>query len=508
DCNVILIAPTGSGKTESALGWLSKKIEKSSSRTFYILPFTASINAMHQRLAKQIENKESADTTFVGIHHGKLIHYLAHLMGNDDYTELKKCSEQFKMMIHPLKITTPFQVLKYLFGVKGFEIGFTNLCGANLIFDEIHAYDVITFAQILVMLEFLSSKFKCNVFIMTATLPTFMLNLIQNAIPKVTNIYASPEYLSSKIRHRVKIFQGTIFSAIEKYLSQWQNPGRSIIVCNTVQQAQDCYLLIKSQSPNSSVTLLHGRFNSVDRMRHEQQSLSKGNQFLIGTQAIEVSLDIDYDLMITEPAPLDALLQRFGRVNRHGKRPPASVFVCTEGSKYDNKIYPQEIVDRSLKALQKMEVIHESDIQGLIDEVYPDWFPDQRKKFEEIRKLFNDSLASLQPYSEHKESEEAFYEHFTGVQVLPGCFFRKYVDHIQNGEFVQAEELLVGIHEGTFNSLFHNQETTFIIREAFSILRNGKAKTDYVFVICCKYDSELGLLLKEREDFIHDDNMF
>jgi len=173
--NTILIAPTGTGKTESALGWLRNCYNNHKGKVFYILPYTASINAMHKRLSQDMEQVEPADAKVIGIQHGKLSHYLASIVESEDYSiSLKEKTDIFMKLIHPFRIVTPFQILKYFFGVKGFEIGMVNLSGATLIFDEIHAYDVTTFAQIIVMIQFLVERLKCRIFIMTATMPTFM----------------------------------------------------------------------------------------------------------------------------------------------------------------------------------------------------------------------------------------------------------------------------------------------------------------------------------------------
>ena len=101
--------------------------------------------------------------------------------------------------------------------------------------------------------------------------------------------------------------------------------GSVLVCCNTVRRAQRVYEKLKESHPELQVELLHGRFNSVDRLEKEKRLLdqmstkcrpnARGN-VLVATQVVEVSLDVDFDTIFTEPAPLDALLQRFGRINR------------------------------------------------------------------------------------------------------------------------------------------------------------------------------------------------
>ena len=98
---------------------------------------------------------------------------------------------------------------------------------------------------------------------------------------------------------------------------------------------------------------------------------------LVGTQAVEVSLDIDFDCLFSEPAPIDALIQRFGRVNRKGEKGVngiCDVHICQNGGESDKYIYSPEKIERTIKAFTSVDVLHESKIQGLIDEVYSDGY--------------------------------------------------------------------------------------------------------------------------------------
>ncbi len=505
--NTILIAPTGSGKTECALGWLKKSLQSSMGKTFYILPYTASINAMHKRFCRDIEQSEPIKAKLIGIQHGKVEQYLNQYIEND-YEFLKEKSDSFKKLLHPFKLTTPFQILKYFFGVKTFEIGFVNLYGAKIIFDEIHAYDVITFAQIIVVIEFLSKYFNCSVFIMTATLPTFLRLEIEKVIQSASLITPAIDFLENIKRHKVSIYSGNVFEAIEELESQISSTNQIMIVLNTVNQAQKCYQQIKETFPDEEMSLIHSRFTAKDRNRNEKKAFDKNTKFLIGTQAIEVSLNIDYDLLISDPAPLDALLQRFGRVNRSGKKAPAPIYVCKESSGNDSKIYPKEIVEKTLNALLDVHILRESAVQTLIDKVYPDWLPEQKKEFEDTKILFKSSLESLQPYSKNKEREEDFYDKFDGIKVLPAKFYAEYKTHIEEARFIEADELMVSLHKSTFKGLMFHKEGSRIIKDRFSIIKNDSIKNSDVLIAKCKYSSEKGLLTNDYQAIEDNDDNF
>src|SRR5690606_31526744 len=131
--NLILTAPTGSGKTESAMLWLNNQLRQvGQGRAFYVLPFTASINAMYERLSA---DQVGLGSEKVGILHGKLNDSLYDLLDDYQYyahtkkAELATLQEKFRTLYHPLKVVTPFQLLKHLFGIKGYEKGLVEFVG-------------------------------------------------------------------------------------------------------------------------------------------------------------------------------------------------------------------------------------------------------------------------------------------------------------------------------------------------------------------------------------------
>ncbi len=505
--NCLLIAPTGSGKTEAAIGWLQNQLTLNQGHAFYILPFTASINAMHKRLIENMDPlTKNGLSDFIGIQHGKLSQYLATYYENTPILkrniEIKKLREQYKRLAHPLKVITPFQILKYCYGVKGFELGITQLAGAKLIFDEIHAYDPSTFAQILVMLKFLISHLHCNVMVMTATLPYFMLRKLQKVLDVVTPVQPELDFLNKNPRHYVKIIDGEIYSILNEIDNIILQNKRIIIVCNTVQRAQKIYESILQQCSidKDEINMIHSRYIAKDRFHNEKKAFDKKTKILIGTQAIEVSLDIDYDIMFTEPAPLDALLQRFGRINRKGLNPPCPVYICRNGGPYDSYIYPQSVVNRTISVLEKIEFIYESQVQNMLDTVYPDWEPEQKQEFHLTLKTFQASLQSLQPYTANKENENEFYEKFTGIQVLPAFFFNDYKQCLEQFDYIRAEELLVTIHKGMYFKLKNNPQGSQIEIKTIDIFnKDNSIKRNYVVVAKCKYNKEIGMTDEYQE---------
>ncbi len=176
--SAFLTAPTGSGKTEASLFWsdTNQNFTKSK-RVFYLLPYTASINAMYKRLQKDFENED-----LVGLLHGKASYFLYKALSEDmdDYditkNKIREIKRLSKKIYRPYKILTPFQILKAFFGTKGFEMQISEMTNGLFILDEIHAYDAHTTSLILEILKILKNNYNAEMLIMSATLPTFIKN--------------------------------------------------------------------------------------------------------------------------------------------------------------------------------------------------------------------------------------------------------------------------------------------------------------------------------------------
>ena len=505
--NVILSAPTGSGKTETSLLWLHNQIKtRGQGRVFYILPYTASINAMYERLNRDINSGISK----VGMIHGKLAQYIENKMSNDDSVqgdkEKRQLIKDFKTMVTPMKITTPFQLLKHAFGLKGFEKGLLEWAGGYFIFDEIHAYDARVFAQIIVLLDFATKFLGVKVFIMTATLPTYMKNEIEKAVGNFTSIEANSEIYDAFTRHKIILKDGLLNDSLAEIQQNLNQGDRVLVVCNTVEESQFVYQSLQSDYK----LLLHGSFNADDRFRIESELMDDSVRLLVGTQAIEVSLDIDFSIIYTEPAPLDALIQRFGRVNRKRKKGISPCVVFRERNSKDRFIYSDEdVMHRTLEILESKisndNIIRENELQKMMDFVYPDWSEESKNEFEQTKLLLTYSLKhELLPLVASSEKEERFYQQFEGKKVLPVSLLSEYQKRLTNNEFVKAEGLLVSIRETRFFGMLKSEE---IKKEdfPFEMKKSEKLLGKTAYIIKRKYDSELGLCLNVFEDFAFSD---
>ena len=501
--NVILTAPTGSGKTETSFLWLQKQMHLSGQgRVFYILPFTASINAMYERLGNDIGNKDK-----VGLLHGKLTEYLESLVEreNPNISQEKrqylthKIKEDYKTIVTPIKVVTPFQLLKNIFGLKGFEKGIFEWVGGYFIFDEIHAYQPDVFAQIIILIEFAVKYLHVKIFIMTATLPQYLKVELEKAIGVHSEISAKNELYENFTRHRVLLHERLLADNLDLIQADLNNGKKVLVVCNSVEQSQQVYKTLQSKNK----VLLHSNFNSTDRNKKERD-LNKDNVcLLVGTQAIEVSLDIDYDVIYSEPAPIDALIQRFGRVNRKREKGICVCNVFKVRNEVDSKyIYSnQGVIDRTLEALSWFsESVQEKELQKAIDYVYPAWNLEDKEEYDFVYDALNDLVKNhLSPFIYSQKSEEDFYSKFDGIKVLPAINETEFKSFLNQYEFVKAESLKVQVSKKRFASFINSG----VIERRVHIIeaKNGdKLMQSHYFIIKRRYTDELGLQIKEEEN--------
>ncbi|NLB77253.1 MAG: CRISPR-associated helicase Cas3', partial [Crenarchaeota archaeon] len=352
--NLILQAPTGSGKTLAALLWAGRN-QKIKGRLFYSLPNTASINAMYMRLCNSYFGRDT-----VGLMHSRAVSSLYSIWENEDDSPLIQQKQALmakalaRELWYPIRVCTPHQILRYTLHGKGWELMLSEFPNACFVFDEIHAYDPIVTGFIIATAK-LVCELHASCLFLSATMPEFLRQMITLEIAHAQFLFPSSEeeldrQILDKRRHDVQILDGAIFENIELILKKINESKSTLIVCNNVPSAQRVFAEIQNRGIKDSL-LLHSRFCRRDRNEIEKTIQSRLPKVLVATQVVEVSLDVDFEQGFFEPAPIDATIQRLGRVNRKGDRPPANVVVFKEQiSKHS--VYSKDTVNRSLAELE------------------------------------------------------------------------------------------------------------------------------------------------------------
>lgn len=490
--NAFLEAPTGSGKTIAALAWAMHN-RRSGERIFYLLPYQASIEAMAGTLEQKI-GKEN-----VAVLHARTmdIAFREHFERIGEYqiaASYARAETELNRLVHkPVKVATPFQLLKWFFGIPRWEIGLSEMMGGLFIFDEIHAYDARVVALITEMVKILSQLGGRFLF-MSATFPPFLKDLLQVAIGKCVDQFTlePDDYWSEtflkQARHRLRWRDEPLGDLVPAILQEAVKGKRVLVVANRVTQAQEIYRKLSQQI--NGVCLLHSRFAHRDRVKREKTIINALEsredmdvRVLVATQVVEVSLDVSFDTIFTEVAPVDDLLQRFGRVNRYGEHPEGvNVYVTRRFDEERVKfVYDLERLNGTMTQAPPDETPLTACVAAnWIQAVYQDgWTEKEKKRFEGARTAFSALLQDLHPLWHLDEGRSEFQGLFQSVEVLPESLLPEYYEHRRTKRYLLANSLLVPVSIGWLRGY----------REHFSL------PGDLGFpVTALRYDPDLGLL--------------
>jgi CRISPR-associated endonuclease/helicase Cas3 len=249
-------------------------------------------------------------------------------------------------MYFPIRVCTPHQILRYTLQGKGWEAMLSEFPHSVFVFDEIHAYNPKLTGLTLATARYLTEH-KATVMFLTATLPTFVKKMIEaelTAVEFIQPLYsdASDKRILEQKRHTVEAIDGNILDNIPVITRETAKASSTLVVCNHVYTAQQVYEHLKDKAKGT--VLLHSRFNRRDRNQRETELQASLPKILVATQVVEVSLDLDFQQGFTEPAAIDALVQRMGRMNRRARQPtPAHVYIFTEQYSTDNRIYSEKL---------------------------------------------------------------------------------------------------------------------------------------------------------------------
>jgi CRISPR-associated endonuclease/helicase Cas3 len=206
----------------------------------------------------------------------------------------------------------------------------------------------------------------------------------------------------------------------------------------------------------------------------------------VATQAVEVSLDLDYERGYSEPAPADALGQRLGRINRKGVRPPAPVAIFEEPSA--GHLYDEKTTNRTIEFLRQVDLLTEQQLTDIVDAIYADGYQGQAlQDYEQglnhptITRFDQDIVAGT-----HREwVDDVIQGADRQVEVLPVDLLTEYQSLVDDRRYPESHSLLVPIR----------------LRQYFKALRGGTVHYDKSlreWVTTLRYSPECGLDLSQQ----------
>lgn len=368
--HTIVVAPTGAGKTDFLM-------KRCTGRIFYTLPFQASINAMWERIGNDLKHANpdldirlQHATSKIVVKNNKEEQLLQGFVGSS------------------IKVVTPHQMAGIIFGTSGFESVMLDLKNCDIILDEIHTYSDYSRAMVIEIVKALL-KLDCRIHIGTATMPQVLYEELIGIMGGRENVYEvklDSEVLNTFNRHI--IFKHNSFEETLPIIKDAINKKEKIlIIFNTVKKAQQAFKKFEIEFPEIDKMLIHSRYRRGDRVLLESKLKKEFNGdgspefgegykpcLVVSTQVVEVSLDISFDRMITECAPIDSLIQRFGRINRKRNQHTIGKYKPVHVIKPNGNVLPYKItiLEESFNQLPNDgQVLEENTLQDKINKVYP-----------------------------------------------------------------------------------------------------------------------------------------
>jgi CRISPR-associated endonuclease/helicase Cas3 len=272
-----------------------------------------------------------------------------------------------------------------------------------------------------------------------------------------------------------------------------------LVVCNRVKQAQNIYRALQGRL--SDVMLLHSRFIARDRFQKENQLIAFPDaedsaqrmipkaRVLVATQVVEVSLNVSFDTIYTEVAPVDALLQRFGRVNRlnqHGE--PVTVHVATHFEKDSVKfIYALDRIAATLSNAPDGKELFPEVEREWVRTTYADGYNQKEAdEYNQAHENFENTVARLKPCYRGDDSD--FEKLFNSYNVVPVRFKPQFRQCIEEKEYFRAQDFIASLPTSTFMQMREYSEYD---------------ADNYVHYLDRLYDDELGVLNEDEPDRSH-----
>ena len=417
---MLLEAPMGEGKTEAALAAAEIMLNRFDlGGIAFFLPSQATTNAMFSRIMTWLKDQPDADRVSVELSH-------SNAALNEEFAQLEKGDVQVEedaaepLTVHSffrgrktklladVVIGTIDQLLMAALKQKHIMLRHLGLVGKVVIIDECHAYDAYMNVYLDRILKWLGA-YHVPVILLSATLPgkrrAELLTAYagkkkcqgdqiekSSAYPLVSFsdstevrmdpiLYGKPE----RVVDIVRCTEEDMTQEIQKTLNQGGCVG---IILNTVRRVQAFAARVHELFPYTEVLIDHSQFLIPDRLAHEKDiidrvgrkstSEQRKNVIVIGSQVLEQSLDLDFDLLVTDLCPMDLIMQRIGRLHRHNRKRPEGlekarcvVLNCSSDNLEDGarSIYGDYLLLRTALLLPN-KIILPYDISTLVQKTY------------------------------------------------------------------------------------------------------------------------------------------
>ena len=381
----ILEDVTGAGKTEAGMVLVHRLMSAGLAEGLYVgLPTMATANGMYQRLSKSYQALFQGDIKpSLVLAHGasklsekfqESVQISEQLQDRsyqkDDQSASAYCNKWLadsrkKALLADVGIGTIDQALLSILPARHQSLRMLGLRNKVLLLDEVHAYDSYMRHLLCVLLQAHAAQ-SGSVILLSATLPQQFRTELQAAYLHGRGFYApelrqsqayplvthccdlgfaeTPVNTRDSVKRTVRVERVASEKDAIDIIADAVKEKRCICwIRNSIKDARNIFKKLQKDSrvENNKLTLFHSRFAMIDRQKVEQDVLrrfgkestiaERSAQVLIATQVVEQSLDLDFDILISDLAPIDLLIQRAGRLQRHirASRPAPCLYLHT-----------------------------------------------------------------------------------------------------------------------------------------------------------------------------------
>ena len=504
--NLVIVAQTGMGKTEAGLLWIGNN------KGFFTLPLKTAINAMYKRITEKIVIADYENR--VGLLHSDIKREYLSRKKEIDFDEYYNKTKQLSL---PLTICTIDQIFDFVYRYRGFEPKLATLAYSKVVIDEVQMYSPDLLAYLVVGLSYID-KIGGKFAILTATLPQIFVKLLEEENVK----FLKPEpFTNKRIRHSVKVKHEKLSS---EFIKKVYKNNKVLVICNTVKEAQRIYGdLLEDEDLAKDIYLFHSGFIKKDRKRKEEEILEFGDKektyegIWITTQVVEASLDIDFDILVTELSDLNGLFQRLGRCyrDRDWENEGYNCYVFDGGdSKCTGvgKVIDEYIFRLSKEALRNIKgpIIEDEKIK-LIDSIYTMEKLEGTKYHEELIDAIK-YLKLIDPYEMSKGEVMERFRRIESKTIIPKPIYEDnkveidgYIDilkreynkdiALEERKRIKEEKLQarVSLDDFTVPIPLYRADSEFLEKIDIN-------KYEFIEIFECDYDDKVGIMYKSAKN--------
>ena len=482
--DAVVIAPTGSGKTEASIVWA---LNTNPRKIILLMPTMVTSNNLYERLCYYF-GKLSC-----GLSHSSAETYFAIKNEEESYEVNKFKLLNQKAFMPAAMVSTVDQILTCGFNTGLWSLKEYALLGSAVIFDEIQAYEHYTIGLITSVIRKIKSL-GGKVMVMSATMPQFLRE-------HFLNLLGLPEALIAKERMDIRrnrwiYLDNTVEDIRERVLDELIKKKKVALIVNDIKTAKKEYKvytnMLKEKGLNLNVLCLHSEFAAIDRQEKEQKLTNNNNSYdlVIATQVIEVSLDVSFDTMFSECAPIDSLVQRAGRCNRYGETEYGNFYIFNASEISLKYVYKNQdkIMARTAQVIKnRMDPLSEFEISQMIEDVYygtylyDDAFKEGEALYSEIENKYGIKDLIIDEINEELLTRS---DTIMKVPVIPAD---KYMD------------IVINLFKEKKFSLIHLYEIPVKISDFKKLYKNKYCENPYKLPIyAVDYSKDIGLSMEDE----------